>query len=252
VKMRKAITALIIVVGAFFLSGCSEKKSPTSEEGLREGDFEVIGWADSPGGSPYGVCWDGQYRWITTRGNSQKIWALPPDSETPVTSFYSPCGMPSGIAFHNGQLWVTNADYGYIYVLSRGDGSVQDIIMNPCPNCSGITWVNNKLYLCDWIAGCIYRYDADMNLEKTFYGVYSWRHFYGIGWDGSRLWVGDYTRGLAYCFDLDLNPIKYGGDAYISPDYHPTGWAWDGEHLINTDTSVNRIYKTNPPSPTGN
>lgn len=250
-KKIKALAALIIMVGAFLLIGCAEHKSPTSEEGLRESSFEVIGWADSPGGAPYGVCWDGQYRWITTRGNSQKIWALPPDSETPITSFNAPASMPSGIAFHNGQLWVTDADSDYIFVLSRADGSIQDMIIDPCPNNSGIAWVNNKLYLCDWIAGSIYRYDANMNLEKTFYGTYPYRQFYGIGWDGSRLWVGDYTRGKAYCFDLDLNPLVY-SDPYISPDYHPTGWAWDGEHLLNTDTSVNRIYKTNPPPPTDN
>jgi hypothetical protein len=250
--MRRILPALIMVVGAFLLAGCTEHESPTGEEGLRESDFQVIGWADSPGGAPYGICWDGEYRWITTRGNYPKIWALPPDSETPITSFNAPDSLPSGIAYHNGQLWVTDADSDYIFVLSRANGSVQDLIVVPCPDCSGIAWVNNKLYLCDWIAGAIYRYDANMNLEKTFYGTYPWRQFCGIGWDGSRLWVGDYTRGFAYCFDLDLNPLVYGTDSYDSPDYHPTGWAWDGEHLLNTDTGASRIYKTNPPSPAGN
>ena len=113
---------------------------------------------------------------------------------------------------------------------------------------SGIAWVNDKLFLVDWQEGKLLRCHLDsvedeLVIEKSYTGTYNFNHFYGIGWDGTHLWVGDYTDGWAYYFNQNLELQ----DRYISPGFHPTGWAYDGTYLSNSDTSANRIFKTYPP-----
>lgn len=237
----RLILVLFVITAGLLLAGCDDDDQKAG--GLRKSDFEVVGWDGSDGGFLSGICWDGQYRWVCTRNEDAKIWQLPASGNDYIKSFNAPGMAPSGIYKRNDRLWITDEDSTWIFEVSPDNGQILEMHPFPHTGNSGITWVNDKLYITNWVEGKIFRLSSDLDVEKIYTGPYNYNCFYGIGYDGTQLWVGDFIDGRAYTFDLDLNLTN----TYVSPDYHPTGWAWNGTYLLNSDSTTNRIYFTIPP-----
>ncbi|TFB08888.1 choice-of-anchor D domain-containing protein, partial [Candidatus Marinimicrobia bacterium MT.SAG.2] len=89
----------------------------------------------------------------------------------------------------------------------------------------GIVWVENELYVVDYLFAKLVKYDT---ANRTIIDVFP-LHLdpYGIAWDGQYFWIGA-PSGNVYGYDLDGNMIG----SFSTPFVELPALTWDGINFI--------------------
>ena len=221
-------------------------------EGSEESLICVIDSFNSPGDSPTGLAWDGQYLWNANSSENpdkQKIYQLTNTGEI-INSFTAPGGGPSGLAWDGQFMWNVSYFDDKVYKLTT-DGQVIGDIDTPDPENiapSGLTWDGNNF----WITGInndidqntVYKVSKTGNVLDSFNlkkAESSKKINWGLAWDGEYLWTcrwDDYTKKIE---KIDFNGENI--ESFQSPAESPRGLLWAEDHLWHSDFKNGVIYK---------
>ncbi|WP_304131345.1 T9SS type A sorting domain-containing protein [Ignavibacterium album] len=121
----------------------------------------------------------------------------------------------------------------------------------PGPNCEGLTWDGNYLWVSDIVNDSIYRIDtSDGTIVHKIPTSPANHLFEGLAWDGNYLWASHYeTITLSNPKITKIDPLSGNALWNIVP-YSGTCWphgiAWDGQYLWVNDFRSKKIRKIDP------
>jgi len=164
---------------------------------------------NGPQEDAYGLTWDGTYLWTTDHPGSSSNPAIAMQLNASgglVSQFNLPDHYMSGIAYDNGDFWVSTyyPDPGTIYKL---DGSGSEIKHFTPPNNQpwDLCLENGNLWMADYWGDALYKIDTAtgaMIESHPSEGVDP----AGIVWDGQYLWYCDNgAGGNDYLYKIDLS-----------------------------------------------
>ncbi|MFC1898241.1 choice-of-anchor D domain-containing protein [Candidatus Cloacimonadota bacterium] len=175
-------------------------------------------------GDSFGMTWDGTNLWVTDHVTSPSIpataYELDINSGAIVSQFDLPAHYMSGIAYDNGNFWVT-AYYdpdGEIYNIDN-TGAVLQQFAAPDNQPWDLCLENGNLWMADYWGDALYKIDPTTGgLLETHpsEGVDP----AGIVWDGQNMWYCDNgSGGFDYLYKVDLGgagtpAISLGWDEY--------------------------------------
>jgi hypothetical protein len=111
----------------------------------------------------------------------------------------------------------------------------------PYNNATGLSWVKNNLWICDWVTGNIYQHNGDSKLSIV--AVYKTTNLQptGVTYDGEFLWS---------CSSAEKRIYKHALDGSLSvqaifslPNVSPAALYFDGANLWVIDSDNAKIYK---------
>ncbi|PKP52840.1 MAG: hypothetical protein CVT92_07120 [Bacteroidetes bacterium HGW-Bacteroidetes-1] len=156
-------------------------------------------------GDSYGMTFDGQNLWIIDRGSTGNSYALQLSLEGNVVSqFTLPQQYMSGIAFDDGDFWVSSyyPDPGVIYKVSN-TGTVLEQFAPPMTQTWDLAKHDETLWIVDYNGNMIFRVDEQGTMLESYPSV-SQRPS-GIVYDGNYLWVVDGALGSnSTLYKIDL------------------------------------------------
>ncbi len=79
---------------------------------------DIIRSWSTPGGSGFGLTWDGRALWHTD-GSPDLVYQLDPRDGTVIRSFATPGAVGSGLAWDGRALWLVDSAADLIYQLSK-------------------------------------------------------------------------------------------------------------------------------------
>ena len=187
---------------------------------LDSADGSVVKSFDSPGTSPTGLAWDGQYLW-NAEHIDQKIYMLNPDDGSIIYSINSSGYGPWGLTWHDQYIWNADNHNDSIYKINADYGENQPPIAN-------FTWSPQVPRPGDWVYfNASDSYDPDGTITH-----------YGWDFDGD----GE--------FDVidDVNPYPQKWD--IPGSYQITLVVVDNDTLSFMDsiTKTIEVCEENPPT----
>jgi outer membrane protein assembly factor BamB len=212
----------------------------------RQSDFNAIEHYKLDANSPCGLTDNGEDFYLVDRYYPGKIYRISKIDGSTIESYDTPGVKPTGITWDGNNFWTTDEDSGMIYKHNT-DLSVNTEYTSEDANPSGIFYGDdNKLYVSDWKAGKIYRYNPqDMELEYTFNGERNFSRYFGMGELDNRIWVCEYYTGYIIKFANDYDFSE--NTKYVAPWEHPTGIYLDGTNVWVIDISLRSLIKCDPP-----
>lgn len=142
---------------------------------------------------PTAVAWDAQNRWLfVLDGNDNTIYQINPDDGSVVRSVELSEGVPLGMTWGDGKLWVSDFDEPKIYQISPDDGRVLGTIAVGLPGAAllSVGWGDGALWVYDGNQDMIYKIDptgGQKLVELRSPGMTT----VGLAWDGQNLWIAD-------------------------------------------------------------
>ncbi|WP_161605868.1 PKD domain-containing protein [Halococcus thailandensis] len=195
---------------------------------------------------PQNLAWDGDSIWYSNR-NTETIYQVDPTSGEITQSIGTGLDSPTGIEATNNGLWVVTDSYNeknYIHKLNPNTG--EEISKIPAPGSSrgGLAYDGQNLWtIAEGESGTgIYKIDPQSgevvkSLETRRVSPTS-----GLAWGKGFLWVS----GSEYIAQIDPStPSGEPVQEFESPYFVPTGVAWDGGYLWETETANNTITRVN-------
>jgi len=198
----------------------------------------------------------------------------------PIISLSAPGECPSGLAWGQGFLWLSDWKQARIYKIDPNSGELLQSLPSPGPSPQGLAWGTGRLFVADSQTKRIYLLNPRTGVvEKSYSAPGSSPR--GLAWGNHCLWVVDDRQGLI----CKLNPqdgtltgylkapagksrgLCFGGKylwvsdrgkdeiyavsaldgsvvvSLFAPGPFSWGLAWDGSHLWNVDFQTGRIYK---------
>lgn len=142
---------------------------------------------------PTAVAWDGESRRLfVLDGNSNTIYQINPDDGSVVRSLELAGGVPLGMTWGDGSLWVSDFDAVQVYRVSPEDGRVLQTIIVGVPGAAllSLSWGAGALWVYDGNSDMIYKLDPASG-QKLGELVPPGPGTVGLAWDGQSLWVAD-------------------------------------------------------------
>jgi len=192
-------------------------------------------WFQSPGISPHGMTWDGEYLW-NVDFTSHKIYRMTRDIQV-LQELFSPAAFPSGLAFDGEYLWHGDAA-GEIYQLDINGELINNFAVDDnVPD--GLTFDGTHLWMVDGNRKRICKMTQTMEIISSFSSP--GRHPTGLAWNGNDLVHSDTDYDWIYLLNRETGQIVGGGE---SPGEEARGLTWDGSHLWHADLGgEGGIYK---------
>lgn len=255
----KLVTLLVILV--LLVSGCVEPTpmpaptpTPKPTEVPPARPTPMLGFP-SPGPSPEGLAWDGEFLWVVDSEIHQLDQMEVTWGEV-MASFSIPVAKPKGVAWSNAHLWVVDEETSMIYQIDPTDGSVVSEIPAPEQTAEGpwsiedLTW-DGKYLWCGVFAGWCSSFNRidpeDGTIVLSFFPECFPR---GMSSDGNYLWTICYNgkdlpskvdrRTISEELEEMVKSRVFLGDVIVDD---PTGLAFDGESLWIADRATRRIFK---------
>jgi len=214
-------------------------------------ESHVIASFPTPGSSPQGLAWDGEYIWMSD-DSTDTIYKLDPWDGSVLLSFASPGPKSISMTSDTTSIWCLDDSLRYIYKLDKETGAAQDSIPFPAevewlPTAEfpfyGVAWDGHYFYVnfeAGWSSQIVrmdvendtayrFSYTSGSSRDLTYDGVYIWNSCNGRGL--KKGWVAQYT---------------YQGrrqDRFDTPGYYPTGVTYDGNTFWVTDNSTDSLYQ---------
>lgn len=142
---------------------------------------------------PTAVAWDAQNRQLfVLDGNSNKIYRIDPGDGSVVRALELAEGVPLGMAWGDGALWVSDFDAAKIYRVNPDDGQVLQTLIVGLPGAAllSVGWGDGALWVYDGNHDMIYKIDSTSG-QKLAELVPPGPMTVGLAWDGENLWVAD-------------------------------------------------------------
>jgi hypothetical protein len=230
----------ILVIGIIFIFLGVCISSNILIKSVKADPGDVVHSFDSPGISPRGLAWDGQYIW-NVDSYDKKIYKLNPMNGSIEHDIDSPTSAPGGLAWEGAFLWlVDNIGSKKVFkMIDPFNGSVIEGFESPTPTAFGLTWEDTYIWYTDYMMAKIFKIDLYTgNIEHTIPSPEN--EPYGITWDGVSLWVVGYDARKIYKVDPSDGNIL---DSFDSPGISPRGLAWDGQFLWLSESYNDKIYQ---------
>jgi|GEM_PF-2104181 len=111
----------------------------------------------------------------------------------------------------------------------------------PYNNATGMSWVKNNLWVCDWVMGNIYQHNNDSKLSIV--SVYKTTNLQptGVAYDGEFLWSCNSSEKRIYKHSIDSSLTVQA--IYSLPNVSPAALYFDGANLWLIDSDNAKIYK---------
>lgn len=142
---------------------------------------------------PTAVAWDGEGRRLfVLDGNANAIYQINPDDGSVVRSLKLSEGVPLGMSWGDGSLWVSDFDAAKIFKISAEDGRVLRTVSVGVPGVAPMSlgWGDGALWVYDGNSDMIYQLDPASG-QKRGELVPPGPSTVGLVWDGQGLWVAD-------------------------------------------------------------
>jgi len=244
-----ALFSIIILILIIILHSPAYSMDPS--------DYDIIRSFPSPGPSPSGLAWDGEYLWVSD-DSTDTIYKISSLDGSVVSSFDSPGSDPKDLAWDGTNLWAVEGKEVTMYKLNPASGdtmtSIHLDIYNPGGEATitlyGLAWDGSHLFYSYIITkdGSISFSNKiqkinPQNSEIDSLDCFSTNH--GLAYDGNSLWYS-YLRGNGYfnggVVELEMpyyKPIKL----FHTPGNYPTGLTWDGSYLWLADVGADSLYQ---------
>ena len=125
-----------------------------------------------------------------------------------VSSFPTPAGCSSGLAWDGKHLWLADWREANLYKIDPESGEVIKTIPAPCFKPQGLAWGNGRLFVSD---------------VQTF--------------------VNEYQAGIIYVLDPEAGRVE---TSFTTPGRSPRDLGFDGHYLLLVDDKEDKVYKLNP------
>lgn len=142
---------------------------------------------------PTAVAWDGESRRLfVLDGNANTIYQVNADDGTIVRKVELAEGVPLGMAWGDGSLWVSDFDAAKIYKISPDTGQVLQTVLVGVPGAAllSLSWGQGALWVYDSNGDMIYKIDPASG-QKLGELVPPGPGTVGLAWDRQSLWVAD-------------------------------------------------------------
>ena len=214
-------------------------------------DNKILASFPTPGPSPQGLAWDGEYIWMSD-DSTDTIYKLDPQDGSVILSFPSPGPESKGMTSDTTYIWCLDDSLRHIYKLDKETGAALDSIPFPAevdymPTADlpfyGVTWDGEYLWI-SFFAGWsskILRIDTNAGtVDRSFFCDAE-----DLAFDGVYLWNVDSQHG-AYKGFVKKRDILFGFGNMIAwfrtPGYYPTGLTYDGTYFWLTDCGDDSVY----------
>lgn len=165
--------------------------------------------------------------------------------------FSTPGNFPTGLCFHDGNIWSADRKADLIYQINPKNGKILNSIPSPAYWPTGICHDGTNLWCADAkggiplsenFKGIAYRLDVNTgNILQEL--ILPCAKPTGLTWDGKYLWVADNASDEIIQIDpKDGTTIK----SFKAPSYQPRGLCFDGTYLWLSDRGTNEIYMISP------
>ncbi len=219
-------------------------------------DYDIIRSFPSPGPSPKGLAWDGEYLW-NSDNSTDTIYKLNPSDGSVVSSFDSPGSDPRGLTWDGEYLWAVEGEEVTIYKLNPADGDTLSSLHpdiyhseNSYVILSGIAWDGSKLFYSFFIMldtlytySCMIQRINPVNCEIDEWDCYEIAQ--DLTYDGTYLWHASWNLGYpnhGYVIKREM-PYYKPTEHFRTPGYSPTGLTWDGTYLWLADDEADSLYQ---------
>jgi len=220
-------------------------------------DYDIIRSFPSPGPSPVGLAWDGEYLWVSD-DSTDTIYKVSSLDGSVVSSFDSPGSDPKDLAWDGTNLWAVEGTEVTMYKLNPASGdtltSIHLDIYNPGGDWTitlyGLAWDGSHLFYSYIItkdgsisfSNKIQRINPQTK-EIDEYDLFATAR--GLAYDGNSLWYSSLrSEGYSIGATRKLAIPNYNTTAYFfTPGYYPFGLTWDGTYLWLADDGADSLYQ---------
>ncbi len=159
-----------------------------------------------------------------------------------ISSFSVPGDCPSGLAWGQGCLWLSDWKQARIYQIEPVSGEVLQSLPSPGPSPQGLAWGKDRLFVADSQTRQIYVLNPQTGTVENAY--YAPGHSpKGLAWGDSYLWVVDDRQDLI----CKLTPEDGTLTGYFkAPAGQSRGLCFDGKYLWVSDRNKDEIYMVSP------
>jgi len=205
-------------------------------------DYDIIRSFPSPGPSPQGLAWDGEYLWVSD-DSTDIIYSINHLNGSINSSFSSPGSESRGLTYDGTYLWNIDNNARKIFKLSPDDGSVIDFLELPEEYpFTGLTWDGTYLwsaYSAGWSSSVVRIDPANGNVDSSFFCDAE-----GLAFDGTYLWNNKSSYGSSKGL-VEKHELHHGSkiEYFRTPGYYPTGLTWDGSYLWLADSEADSLYQ---------
>jgi len=233
------LSVLLAAVGLFALSG-----AVVGHPG------DVVLTIASPGPSPQGLAWDGEYLWVAD-DSTNTIYKLDPSDGNVVACIPTGGASPRGLAWDGGHLWNADDSSHLLYGTDPATGRAVSVVRTPVMETKrgtsllgGLAWDGRHLW-----SGFIAGWSSRMNRTDTCDGSVNRFIFTkgvpsGLASDGMHIWNATHNGGIRLGL---IYKYKLSDGLYVShfdaPGYYPVGLAFDGQYLWCVDRETKQIYR---------
>jgi len=220
-------------------------------------DYDIIRSFPSPGPSPKGLAWDGEYLW-NSDNSTDTIYKLNPSDGSVVSSFDSPGSDPRGLTWDGEYLWAVEGEEITIYKLNPADGDTLSSLHPDIPHSedyttllSGLAWDGSHFFYSYFIMkdtlysySCMIQRINPVNSEIDEYDCFDIAP--DLTYDGTSLWHSIWNGGHGYNKGLVNEremPYYKPADDFWAPGYSPTGLTWDGTCFWLADDEADSLYQ---------
>lgn len=142
---------------------------------------------------PTAVAWDGEGRRLfALDGNRNAVYQINPENGAVVGRLELSAGVPLGMTWGDGVLWVSDFDAAKIYKISPDTGKVLRTVVVGVAGAAlmSLSWGAGALWVYDGNGNMIYQIDPASG-QKLGELVPPGPATVGLAWEGQRLWVAD-------------------------------------------------------------
>lgn len=172
------------------------------------------------------------------------LWGAPGNI---VRHFPAPGNHPTGLAFDDSNLWMSDHKTDSIYQIDCRSGKIKKAILAPGYFITDLAWDGDYLWAVDvdlegYNPGFIYQIcpETGTTLKMIQAPV---QQPQGLAWDGHYLWISDNGEDQIYQISPMDGTTIY---SFQSPASDPQGLAWDGNYLWLSDRLKDEIYRIEP------
>ena len=219
-------------------------------------DYDIIRSFPSPGPSPKGLAWDGEYLW-NSDNSTDTIYKLNPSDGSVVSSFDSPGSDPRGLTWDGEYLWAVEGEEITIYKLNPADGDTLSSLHPDIPLyekyttlLSGLAWDGSHFFYSYFIMldtlysySCMIQRINPVNSEIDEYDCFDIAP--DLTYDGTYLWHSKWNLGYPNNGIVKKREMPYYKPVvgFLTPGYSPTGLTWDGNYFWLADDGADSLYQ---------
>ena len=213
-------------------------------------DTNIISSFPTPGPSPQGLAWDGEFLYLSD-DSTDTIYKIHPNDGHVIIAFPSPGPEPRGLTSDTTHIWSLDDSLRCIYQLNKETGAIIDSLsfpteVNYLPTAEfpfhGLTWDGQYLwisFMAGWSSTVIQVNPDNGEVMNSFFCDAE-----GMAFDGTFLWNVDSQNGHYKGFVIKRELITGKEIAWFrTTGYYPTGLTFDGLQLWLSDCGSDSIYQ---------